>query len=199
MMAKKQRLVDPATLQIEPLDADAAYKAAVAELAVVEKRLAAARERRQQAQARMRGVRSSREVLARAGDLIRGGKIPPAAPADEIRAADEEADVLRAAIIKHNERVAEARAEASYKACLAVREHHQAALREVLRSSEDLAVAVRAIAGLHVHLIRLGYEINTSALPCRLPPAALALGDPHQVGVSQAWQFAEGLRKDGII
>ena len=73
LLSTKKKLPDySAAIDLEPIQSDPAYAAALAEL---EQRLAETEKRRARAVARLRGAKSPRNPLDRAKELLAGGQI----------------------------------------------------------------------------------------------------------------------------
>lgn len=90
MLSRKPKPPDPTTVVLQPLEDQLPYKAAVAELAALENRLAESREQRKRAIARAMGAKPGRSAVERAKLLVAGGKVDPTSPADDRLAADIE-------------------------------------------------------------------------------------------------------------
>lgn len=196
----KRRLIDPDQLAIPRIDEAPTYRAAIAELKQLKERLAETHQRRQRAEARLRGIRPARSVADRAKDLLAGGKIPGATARGEIEAAEaEEFEVLRPAIAEVNVRLGELRRDLSYDASVQLRQAYDDGLRELLRGVEMISIAAKVVLGIRARLATAGYQPNESVLLGTIPPAVLAIGDPAHQGVSPAWFFAEKLRARGVV
>ena len=75
-MSTKKKLPDySAAIDLEPIQSDPTYAAALAELTELEQRLAETEKRRARAVARLRGAKSPRNPLDRAKELLAGGQI----------------------------------------------------------------------------------------------------------------------------
>ncbi len=186
--------------EIRPIAEDARYNEAIEKLAALEARLEQTRARRRRAQARNRGEKTQRSVIDRASDLLSGGRVPAGNAVAEMEACDiEEFEVLRPAIAAQTAVVDEIRGDLDLVACNAMRAQNDAALRALLTAVENAYAAIAASAAIGNLLRSKGYRPLADVLPAIYPPAIVALGDPDNVGRSQAALFKETLRKHGII
>ena len=80
-----------------------------------------------------------------------------------------------------------------------MRAQNDAALRALLTAVENAYAAIAASASIGNLLRSKGYRPLADILPAIYPPALVALGDPDNVGRSQAALFKEALRNRGII
>jgi hypothetical protein len=199
MLARQKRLPDPAELKIEPIGNDATYQAALAELQALEKGLAQSEKRRQGGLARLRGTKSPRSAVELARDLLRGGEVGANDPADDVRAADEERQILIHAIISATQQLDEIHAELSYRTCLKLRSEYAATLAAALDAMTNLANALDAAVGIRARLRDAGYAPLSTVLPDIVPQAARHLGSPENVGASQSWFFKKALQEAGLL
>jgi hypothetical protein len=193
-------LPDPSTITIEPIGNDPDYRAALAELTALEQRLAATQQRRNRAQARLRGAKPSRSAMARAKDLLAGGTVGAADPLADVKAADEEEfQILVPAIVAAMQRLDEIHAELSYRACQKLRSDYAATLAVALEAMSTLANAVDTAAAIRARVRAAGYTPSEIVLPSGLPPAARHLGSPDAAGASQAWFWRKMLSEHGLL
>ena len=179
-------LPDPASISIPRIESDAEYRALLDQQAALERRLAAAQQRRARAQSLARGVSPGRSPVARALDLLRGGEVPAIDPAREIEASDREIhEILRPALMALNEQLEQRRGVLSYEACKKVEAVHNDALRAAVRAMEDLNVAFSVASGIRARVRAAGFEPLEGVLFPWLPPGAAILGD----GISDGKQF----------
>ncbi len=198
-MKQKPPLV-PETQDIRPIDEDPRYRQEIEALAALEARLEQTQARRRRAQARNRGEKTSRSVVDRAKDLVAGGRVPAANLVTELDACNvEEFEVLRPAIAAQTAVVDEIRGDLDLVACNQMRAQNDAALRALLTAVENAYAAIAASASIGNLLRSKGYRPLADILPAIYPPALVALGDPDNVGRSQAALFKEALRNRGII
>lgn len=190
MMSKQKPLPDPASIRIDRIEADAGYAAMLAELAALEKRLDAARARRDRAEAVARGVPAGRSPLARAKDLVAGGTIPALDPPKEIAAADHEANViLRPAIMELNRQLADKRGDLSVIVGRQVGHLHEQALREAYQALQHADLAFGVAAGIRARLRAAGFDVLEFVTPGDIPPAAAVLGNGTSDGKQlQRWR-----------
>jgi hypothetical protein len=187
-------LPNPAGLAITPIGEDPEYRAALAELTALEKRLAETEKRRQRAVARLRGTKSPRNPLDRARDLLAGGQVGAADPADEIRACHEETfSILRPAIVAATARLDEVHKELSFKINGQLKSQYVAAVTRALHAMEELIAAFDNAAAIRVRVREAGY----TPLEHVVPPALAAL-DPKFSG-SQAWFFRNYWENRGLL
>lgn len=73
------------------------------------------------------------------------------------------------------------------------------ALRELFSAISAMWAATKVLYGIRARLHVAGHQPNSWVLLDELPLAVAALGDPEQVGVTQAWRFAEKLRERGVL
>jgi len=186
MMKAPRPLPDPSSLSIPRIETDAEYRALLERQAALEKRLAAATQRRARAQSLARGVPAGRSPVARALDLLKGGEIPATDPAREIEASDREIhEILRPALMALSEQLEERRGTLSYEACKRVEAIHTDALRAAARAMEDLHTAFGVAVGVRARIREAGFEPLEGVLFPWLPPGAAILGD----GISDGKQF----------
>ena len=187
MMKAPRPLPDPNSLQIPRIESDPQYASLLEQQAALEKRLAAAQQRRLRAQSLARGVPPGRSPVARALDLLRGGEVPALDPAREIEAADREIhEILRPALMALSEQLEERRGTLSHEACKKVEAIHTDALRAAARAMEDLHTAFNVAVGVRARIREAGFEPLEGVLFPWLPPGAAILGD----GVSDGKQFS---------
>jgi hypothetical protein len=190
---KTKPLPDPDTINLSRIEKDAGYRALLDQISALEKRLDQARQRRLRAEALQRGVKPGRSPTARALDLLRGGTVSSADPAQEIVAADHEIyTILRPALMELGNQLADLRGDLSYAVCQKLRPLHLDALREVLACIENLNVAVRVATGIRARVREAGYDPLEGVLPsAAAPPAAFVLGD--RVDQKQTWMWLRQL------
>lgn len=129
MLSRKPKPPDPTTVVLQPLEDQLPYKAAVAELAALENRLAESREQRKRAIARAMGAKPGRSAVERAKLLVAGGKVDPTSPADDRLAADIEINqILLPAICEATAKLDEVCRELNYEASLLFKPLHEKAL-----------------------------------------------------------------------
>jgi cob(I)alamin adenosyltransferase len=186
---KTKPLPDPETINLPHIEKDAGYRSLQEQIAALEKRLDEARQRRLRAEALQRGVKPGRAPMARALDLLRGGTVSSASPAQEIVAADHEIyEILRPALGELGNQLFELRGNLSLTACRRVQALHRDALREVLSCIENLNVAVRVATGIRARVRAAGYDPLEPVLPSSAaPPAALVLGDRYDGKQTSMW------------
>jgi hypothetical protein len=199
LSARKRRpIADPAEFEIEPITADAEYQAALAELAALNQRLAQTTEREAHARARARGTPAARTNFDRARDLMKGGRIPGVQAAAEIAACEEEAAILRRAIIEQNAKLASIRGDRSYDLARRFLPQHHEALRAILDGMLILDDAISAIRACRARRVAAGYNEASYALPEAIPFIAEQLGDPRN-GATFAGAYRRWLESEGII
>jgi hypothetical protein len=199
MLSRQKRLPDPATINIHPIADDPQYQAALAELQILEERLAQIEKRRQRAVARQRGTKSPRSALARARDLIAGGQVEAVDPADDIRACDEERyQILAPAICAGTAKLDEISSELSFTASKKLAPLYAEALRSALEAMEALCAAFDATAAIRGRLRTLGFTPAAALLPPATLPAIATL-DPNNTGNSAAWFWKRSLEEQGIL
>jgi len=185
-MKTQTRLPDPESLRIPSIESDAGYAALLAEIAAFERRIDAARARRESAQALARGVPAGRSPLARAKDLIAGGTVQALDPPKEVSAADhEEFVILKPAIMELNRKLADLRGDLSLRAAKSVAHIHTQALIEAYRALQHANIAFGVAAGVRARLRAAGYDVLEFVTPYQIPPGAAVLGD----GVCDARQL----------
>ncbi len=199
LTARKRRpIADPAEFEIEPITDDPEYQAAAAELSALQQRLAQTREREAHARARARGTSAARSNSDRAGDLIKGGRIPGTQAAAEIAACEEEAAILFRAIVEQNQKLASICGDRSYNLARRFLPQHHEALRAILDGMLIIDDAITAIRACRARRVAAGYNEATYALPENIPFLAEQLGDPR-LGGTDAGAFRRWLEDQGII
>ena len=172
----RNRLIGDAMAKLERIDRDPQYAALVAELTQLERRLAETRRRRERALALKRGVGSGRTAMERAADLVKGGIVPSLDPDAEILACDEEAFILRNAIVAKSQKIEKLLGNLSEIICRRLESEHTAALRAAVKSIRDANASFRAAAEVRAKVRDAGYQPLGAILPDGMPPAILALG-----------------------
>jgi hypothetical protein len=198
MLAMKQKPAIPDEPALQPIDADPRYRSELEKLGALEARLRETRARRQRAQARGRGEKTQRSVIARAADLVSGGRVPPINLVTELEACTTEEEILLPAIAAQVAVLDDVRGELELAACNKLRAENDAALRALLRAVEDAYAAIAASAAVGNRLRANGYRPRGDVLPALYPPALVALGDPDNPR-SPAARFKESLRERGIV
>jgi hypothetical protein len=195
---KRKPLLDPTEFTIEPLADNAEYRAAVEQLEPLHARSAETDERRRRALARRRSTpRPARNVVERARDLIQGGLIPGVDTDAELRACDEEDDILGRAITEQRQRIDDIAGHLSFEMAQRFREHHDAALIAAFDGMDATWTAFGTILALGARLRAAGYQPSSVALPGYIPQGALLLGDPAQFQTQSAayrrWLVSQGI------
>jgi hypothetical protein len=204
LSARKRRpIADPAEFEIEPITDDPEYQAALAELAALKQRLAQTLEREAHARARARGTPAARSNFDRALDLVKGGRIPGVQAASEIAAAEEEAAILRRAIIEQNAKLAAIGSARSYDLARRFLPEHNECLKAVLDGMLIIDDAITAIRVCRARRVAAGYNEASYALPEAIPFGAEQLGDPRlggtHAGAFRRWLEDQGIVKEGSI
>jgi hypothetical protein len=197
MMTK--RATKPTADGITSIYDDLRYQRLRAEIMTLEARLAEAEAAKKRELSRLRGTPIKRSASERAIDLVRGGKIDPTSAAAAAQAHEEEVYILRDAICEKTAELDSVARDLSYDASAVVKPVFDAAMRRALTAMTELAAAFRDAAGVADELRKAGYRPSSQLLPSLFPHAALMLGDPTAVGMSEAWRFKRDLEEKGII
>ncbi|HZU91963.1 MAG TPA: hypothetical protein VE993_22105 [Stellaceae bacterium] len=197
MKSPSRRPEDPAALI--PIRENPAYGALLGEISAHEKRLAEARRRKEQAEARRRGVKSRRNVADLAKQLVAGATVCGSDPEQQIHDAEAEIAILWPALGELTQRLDELHGDLSLATCRVVKAEHDQALRDALAAIRGLRDALERAAAVRARVRALGYAALDAILPAIAPFGAVQLGDPDAVGASNAWLFKNELQKRGII
>jgi hypothetical protein len=156
--------------------------------------------RRSRTQQRLRGAKPGRSVVERARDLVAGGRVEAISPAEDLRACDlEEFEILRPAIGEATRKLDEVHGDLSFPLCQRLKPQYGAALVAALYAMEDLSAALDAAAAIRARVRAGGYAPLSTVLPDTIPVAALQLGNPAAVGMSQAAFFKKILQEAGLL
>jgi hypothetical protein len=199
VLSKQKRLPDPAEIELARLDSEPAYVEVVAALTALERRLAETQARRKRARAQLMGAKPVRSTLARAKDLVAGGRIEATDPGDEIKACDAEELVLREAVIQTTAKLDEVSRDLSYAASQKIKSSYNSALLAILHSIEELAAGLDTAAAIRAKLWAAGYQPSGVILPELAPHEAMVLGSPANIGGSPAWYYRRALERLGIL
>jgi hypothetical protein len=200
MLSRKPKLPDPTAIVLEPLEAQPAYQAALAELTALENRLDQAREQRKRAIARALGAKPGRSAVERAKLLVSGGRVDPTNPADDRTAADvEEFEILRPAICEATAKLDEVCRDLNYEASLLFKPLHEQALVGIFRAVEELHAALAVDDAVIARLRALHYTPSSSVLANIVPIAAAAIGSPDAAFSSPSWYFRRELEERGLL
>lgn len=191
-------LKDPAEVPLEPLHSHPRYKAAAAELAVIEERIRSSERRREVALARGRGQSPTTTAIARAEALLKGGSVMVLPPATELEAADEELRVLHAARLAKNEALDALRSELDFEAGKKFEAIAVAAYINADQLADEMHRTLEVPRVICARLIAAGYRVNEAALPVHMFPAAAAVSDPSRTD-TPAWRFRQWLVEKGIL
>jgi hypothetical protein len=191
-------LRDPAEADLPPITSDPKYAAELEALHALEKRFAQSETRRRIGLARRKGQRPTRSAAQRAQSLLAGGEVRIAPPEVEVQNAEEEMDILKAAICAQHEKLDALRSELSFAACSRFSQLNDEALRAALAAVEQLHAALESGRVVRVRLISAGFVLNETALALEQFPAGCVLGSPDD-GRSPAWLFKQRLRARGIV
>lgn len=194
-----KNLRDPVEADIPKLDANPKYRVAVAELAALEGRLAEAEKRQRVAEARRRGHKPTASLADRAAALVSGGSVTAFSADAEHAAADEERAILRAAIFEQRAKVDALVGELSFEVCKRLAPLNAEALVNALLATQSLFDALESNRVLRSRILTAGYQLNSTAMPTHIFPAACTLGDPDRVGLTAAATFKSWLAANGII
>jgi hypothetical protein len=106
---------------------------------------------------------------------------------------------LRPAIAEATRRLDDVAGDLSFAVCQRLKPAYCSTLTAALQAISDLSAALDRAAAIRSAIHDKGYRVSDIVLPNGLPPAARALGDPANVGSSQAWFWRKMLTEHGII
>lgn len=130
--------------------------------------------------------------------LIAGKSLDRRTVDEKLHAAEAEAEVLASAIAEQSAEVDRIATEASYHACMAVRDEHRSAMVAIYDAARTLSEAVETERRIRADLLSAGYRVSSAWLGGPLLAPAIALGHERDFG-SAISRFRRALEQQGFL